>query len=486
MRDGRRPGPHFRERSVFDGLARRQVGQVDLVAHSVAVLTPSLSALGTGLALPAMVGPGFWVSTLLGFGLAGALALVLDQFASRFNAAGSLYTYVAKGLGATVALIVGVAMVLGYGVLAGFGLTGGARRLEAAWVATGGAPPAGYVGWLVVGLLVALCLVVIRRGIHCSTRAALVVESVSVLLLGVILLVWLTRYGLPGPEVFSLAGASVERIVAGAALIATLTVAFESCASLGLEADRPLRAVPASMRISLLVAGGLFFVATLVGSVQPDRRSILTWRWFAVGQEVSLLDAAALVVLGLSMVALAVCAWTVLSRLLFSFAREGILWAGLGRTDAHGVPVVATWCVLPVALAGPVVAWALGRSAPVVPGDLLRATTVIMCVTYACAALALVPFLRSLDELRPATVALPLLALVGVGGVTWQAVTREAGGVSSLPVLLLGGVAVLGLGWRVALGVARPRRVRGIGTHEEPLVADVLIPAAPEDTRDRW
>ncbi|HTW16767.1 MAG TPA: APC family permease [Nocardioides sp.] len=459
---------------------------MDLVAHSVAVLTPSLSALGTGLALPAMVGPGFWVSTLLGFGLAGALALVLDQFASRFNAAGSLYTYVAKGLGATVALIVGVAMVLGYGVLAGFGLTGGARRLEAAWVATGGAPPAGYVGWLVVGLLVALCLVVIRRGIHCSTRAALVVESVSVLLLGVILLVWLTRYGLPGPEVFSLAGASVERIVAGAALIATLTVAFESCASLGLEADRPLRAVPASMRISLLVAGGLFFVATLVGSVQPDRRSILTWRWFAVGQEVSLLDAAALVVLGLSMVALAVCAWTVLSRLLFSFAREGILWAGLGRTDAHGVPVVATWCVLPVALAGPVVAWALGRSAPVVPGDLLRATTVIMCVTYACAALALVPFLRSLDELRPATVALPLLALVGVGGVTWQAVTREAGGVSSLPVLLLGGVAVLGLGWRVALGVARPRRVRGIGTHEEPLVADVLIPAAPEDTRDRW
>ncbi len=109
MRDGRRAGPHFRERSVFDGLARRQVGQVDLIAHSVAVLTPSLSALGTGLALPAMVGPGFWLSALLGFGLAGALALVFDQFASRFNAAGSLYTYVAEGLGATVALIVGVA-----------------------------------------------------------------------------------------------------------------------------------------------------------------------------------------------------------------------------------------------------------------------------------------------------------------------------------------------------------------------------------------
>lgn len=481
MRDGRRQRPHFRERSVFDGLARRQVRQVDLVAHSVAVLTPSLSALGTGLALPSVVGPGFWVSTLLGFGLAWVLALVFDQFASRFNAAGSLYTYVAKGLGASIALVVGVAMVLGYGVLSGFGLTGGARRLQAAWVASGGDEPGEYVGWLLVLLLAAVCLFVIHRGIHWSTRAALVTEAVSVLLLGVILALWLVRYGMPGFEVFSLRGASVERIVAGATLIATLTVAFESCASVGLEADRPLRAVPASMRTSLLVAGGLVFAASLVGAVQSDRGSVLTWRWFAVGQEISRLDAAALVILGLSMVALALCAWTALSRLLFSFAREGILWPVLGRTNAHGVPVVATWCVLPVALAGPLVGWVAGRSAPEVPGDLLRATTVIMCLSYACAALALVPFLRSLDELRPATAALAALATLGVGVVTWRLVTGES---SSLAVALWCGVAILGLGWRVVLGVALPRRLRRVGTHEEPLASQVLVPAAPEGHRD--
>ncbi|MCR1785812.1 APC family permease [Nocardioides carbamazepini] len=482
MRDDRRHRPQFRDRSVFDGLARRRVDQVDLVAHSVAVLTPSLSALGTGLALPAMVGPGFWVSTLLGFGLAALLALVFDQFASRFNAAGSLYTYVAKGLGTSIALVVGVAMVLGYGALAGFGLTGGARRLEAAWIASGGDEPGEHTGLLLVLLLTAVCLFVIHRGIHWSTRAALATEVVSVSLLVVILALWLIRYGVPGPEVFSLAGASPERIMAGAALIATLTVAFESCASLGLEADRPLRAVPVSMRISLLVAGGLFFAASLVGTVQPTRDSAITWRWFAVGHQVSRLDAAALVILGMSMVALALCVWTALSRLLFSFAREGIVWAGLGLTNPRGVPVVATWCVVPVALAGPLVAWVMGRSASAASWNLLQATTVIMCITYACTALALVPFLRSLDELRPATAALAILALLGVGSVTWRWAT---GNFSSLAVSLVCGTVVLGLGWRVVLGVLLPRRLRRVGTHEEPLACDVLIPAAPEDHPDR-
>ncbi|UMG93883.1 APC family permease [Nocardioides sp. TF02-7] len=252
-----------------------------------------------------------------------------------------------RGLGPAVALVVGVAMVLAYGVLAGFGLTGGVRRLEAAWVANGGDQPGAPVGWVLLTLLVVGCVAAIHRGVHWSTRAVLVAETASVVLLCAILALWLVRHGAPGPEVLSLSGASSERVLAGAALIATLTVAFESCATVGLETDRPLRAVPGSMRTSLLVTGCLFLAANLVGTVQPDREAGYTWRWFAVGQEVSRADAAALVVLAVSMAALAVCAWMALSRLLFSFAREGVLPAGVGRTNGHGVPVVATWCALP-------------------------------------------------------------------------------------------------------------------------------------------
>lgn len=455
------------------------MGRVDLVAHSVAVLTPSLSALGTGLVLPSIVGPGFWISTLLGFGLAWLLALVLDQFASRFNAAGSLYTYVAKGLGLSVALVVGVAMVLGYGVLIGFGLTSSARRLEGAWTAAGGGEVGDQTGWLMVLLCATACLMLMRRGVHWSTRAALVTESVSVILLGTIFSVWLIRYGLPDLGVFSLDGASVHRVLAGAALIATLTVAFESCASLGLEADRPLHAVPSSMRSSLLVTGSLFFAANLVGTLRPTDGSPLSWRWFGQG-EVSRWDAVALLVLAAAMLALALCAWTALSRLLFSFAREGIVWRALGRTNAAGVPMIATWTVVPVALVVPLSSWLAGGSATATSWHLLHAATVIMCLAYACTAIALVPFVRSLDELRPGTTVLAGATLLGVSGVVADRVLREAHDGSFLAVALLVAVVGAGLVWRLVL----PRHVRQVGAHDEPRASDVLVVAGPEDSRD--
>nr|WP_301539739.1 APC family permease [Nocardioides sp. zg-DK7169] len=432
-----------------------------------------MSALGTGMVLPTMVGPGFWVSTLLGFGLAFVLALVFDEFASRFNAPGSLYTYAAKGLGATVALVVGVSLVLGYAVLAGFGLSGAARRTQAAWTAAGGGPPPALVGWALVLGLALVCGWLIHRGISRSSRAVLVIEALSLALLALIGAVWLARYGLPRLEVLSLTGADPGRILAGAALIATLTVAFESCATLGLETGRPLRTVPAAMRTSLLICGGAFLAANLLGTVHSGRESVSHWRWFNIDAPVSRPDAAVLVVLALSMVALALSASTALSRLLFSFAREGIIWPALGRTNAHGVPVAATWCALALSLTGPLLASVTAHSVALVPGQLLPATTVIMCVSYGCVAAALVPFLRSLDELRPRSAVLAATALAGVGAVTWHRITGPESGVSHVALALLGSVVVLGLAWRLTLARRAPRRSRRLGAHQEALAGDV-------------
>ncbi|AWB93319.1 APC family permease [Aeromicrobium chenweiae] len=482
MRGDPRPEtPEFGRRSAFEGLARRQVGRRDLVAHSVAVLTPSLSALGTGLALPSIVGPGFWISTVLGFGLAALLAVVFDQFSSRFTAAGSLYTYVAKGLGATVALIVGVALVLGYGILIGFGLTGGARRFEGAWTAVGGSAPDNQAGWILVLLSAATCLLVMRRGIRWSTRAAFGAETVSILLLLTIFSVWVVRYGMPSAEAFSLSGASVEHVLAGAGMIAALTVAFESCASLGLETERPQGAVPAAMRTSLLVTGGLFLTANLVGTLAPpDDGPLWNRRWFNVEAQISWPDAVALVILGVSLLALALCAWTALSRLLFSFAREGIVWSALGRTGRGGVPVIAMWCILPLALLVPFAAWVEGGSATAVSGHLLGASTTIMCVAYACAALALVPFLRTLDEVRARAVVASGLAFLGVSAVAAHRVVREAGQGSCWAAGLLGGVVVAGLAWRLAIRSRMPQGAVRVGAHDVGLVHEVLLAGGPE------
>lgn len=435
--------------ALFDGIGHRQIGRPDLVAHSVAILTPSLTALGSGLLLPRMVGPGFWISTLVGFGLAWLIVMVFDEFASRFSSAGSAYTYVAKGLGTTVALVVAVALVVGYAALMAFGFNAATNRAVLSWEAVGGGSP-GAPAWAALVLLGAgACYVVIRQGIAFSTRTTMTIEILTVGLLLVVLGHFVSRHGLPRPEVLSLEGASPARIVAGIALIAMLTVAVESCATLGLEAERPMRAVPGAMRITLLITGGLFLAANLVATTLPDTdRS--RWRWFDQSSATSPLDALVLLVLAVSMLAMALCAWTALSRLAFAFAREGMVPGVLGRTDDRGVPHVATWAVAPLGLIVPL-ATALLPDASSLTRDLLQSATVVMCLTYGFVAVALVPFLRSIDELRPRTVVLSMGTLGGVGLVATESIRQALDDGSTLCLVLMAGAVALGVLWRLAL-----------------------------------
>lgn len=469
--------PAWPERSRFEGVARRQVPRNDLVAHSVAVLTPSLSALGTGLALPALVGPGFWISTVVGYALAFVLAFVLGEFAQRFASGGSLYTFAAKGLGPTSALLVGVSVVVGYGVLVGAGVTGAVARSERAWYAFGGPEIGG--GDLLVAVLVATlaCVAIIGAGIAWASRAAYAIEAVSIATLVVVLgaLVW--RYGVPQLESLSLDGASPARIASGAALIATLTVAFESSAALGLEAGRPLRDVPRGMTGSLALTGALFAAANAVGTVLPPSVPAFSFRWFAPGEQVSPLDGLVLLVLAASFLALAFCAWNAVSRVIFSFAREGIVPAALGRTTRLGVPWLAVLVVLPAILAPPIARWLSGEAPTNASWAMLRVATCVLCVAYGLVAVALMVFLARIDESRPVTTVAASVAAAGVVGVLLERVLTEPAGARPTVIWLgvLGSVALL---WRLGLAgrLARDRVV--LGVHEVPLSSDVWVPRA--------
>lgn len=487
MTDRQRPRPslRFRERSVFDGVARREVGALDLTAHSVAVLVPSLTALGSGLAFPATVGPGFWVSTLLGFALVGLLAATFNQFSSRFTSAGTLYTFVAKGLGPSAALVVGGGLVVGYTAMIGFGLGSGSRRAEAALVAGGLDTFEGtsrQAVLLVVGAM--MCLYAISRGIHWSTRAALVVEVLSLVVLAVVLATWVGRYGWPGWEVLSLEGASPTRILVGAGLIVTLTLAFESSTSLGLETKRPHAAAPFALRWSLLLAAVLFAVANLVATARPaDAPSIFSWRWFAPGAERSWADALVLVVLAWSLVALALCVWCALARLVFSLAREGVLPGALGRVDERGIPMAAALAVTPLAVVPTVVGTLAQPDGSSFGWELKVATTVVICTAYALTAFSLVRFLGRIDELAPVPVVAALVAGTGVAavGVHELVVELRAGNHLGLG-LLLGGV-VLGVVMRLSTTRGRLPTDRYVGMHDEPVASSVVLP--PEGRADR-
>jgi amino acid transporter len=485
---GSKPSLRFRDRSVFEGVARREVGALDLVAHSVAVLVPSLTALGTGLAFPSMIGPGFWMSTLLGFGVVFLLASTFGEFSARFRSAGTLYTFVAKGLGPGPALLVAGGLVVGYGAMIGFGLADAAGRTDAALNASGFQATSGpwRVGLLfVAGVL--LCLYAMGKGIYWSSRAAMLAEAVSFVVLGVVLVAWTARYGPPSATAFSLEGASVHRILLGAATIVTLTLAFESSASLGLETKRPFRQVPFALRSSLTLAAGLFVLANVVATARPaDAPSVWSWRWLEPGAERSMGDALVLLVLAWSLIALAMCVWSALARLLFSMAREGVLPGALGWVDRRGIPLVATVAVIPVAAGPPLLATLAGADLGQFSWELKLSASVVMCVAYACAAAALPVFLRSIDEATPVPVAVAVLAGAAAAAVATNELMTELREGRQLGLALLTVSGALGL-WMWA----RSRRTSGgedryVGMHDEALVSSVLLPpSAPSDGHGR-
>jgi amino acid transporter len=302
-------------------------------------------------------------------------------------------------------------------------------------------------------------------------------EAVSFGVLGVVLVVWTSRYGPPSATAFSLEGASPGRILLGAATIVTLTLAFESSASLGLETRRPFREVPLALRSSLALAAVLFAVANLVATARPaDAPSIWTWRWISPGADRSIADALVLVVLAWSLVALAMCVWSALARLLFSMAREGVLPKVLGSVDARGIPMVATLAVLPMAVVPPLLAMLAGLELGDFSWQLKLSASVVICAAYACAAASLPLFLRSIDEVTPWPVIVAALAGISAAGVMVNELVREAREGNHLALAMLVVAGALGLGMWVWSRRASGPDDRYVGMHDEALAASVILP----------
>ncbi len=469
-------GQRLRRTSEFDGLDRRAVTGADLVAHSVAVVCPAGSALGLAFVLPTIVGPGAWLSVLIGFGVAYLLASAFGQFGSRVTAAGSLYTYAAKGVGACAALMVCLSLLLGYLVLVSFGLAAAGRRVDVGMTTLTGQTMPGWLDVAAVGVLALLCLWVIGRGIRWSTRFAFIAEALALACLGMVLVATAVVHGLPTAAHLSLAGAEPGRILAGAALIMTITVGFESAAALGVEAARPFRTVPGSLRATVLLTGAVFLLSVVINSGPAGARGATSGHWFRPGTVHSPVDGLVMLTMVLPFATLALCACTALTRLVFSLAREGLLPARLGTADPRTrTPRAATLVVLPLAFTPIAVTVATGHPVGWAAGHLLNTSTVILCVAYAITAVAVVPFLSSIDELNARAVVVALAAAAGVALLTAVVVAEDSmtgryGVLGTLSTVVLAGLA-----WWAWLRSRQPRVLARVGTHEVPLTSEVLL-----------
>ncbi|MEO3935920.1 APC family permease [Dermatophilaceae bacterium Soc4.6] len=488
--------------SPLAGLRRRSLGEVEVLAQSVSVTAPTAAIAST----PALVAASAGGATLWAYGVAivavALLTLVVRAFSARLAAPGSLYTYVAQGLGPLPGVVAGSALAVGYAVLsmattvltAWYLLALGARSGRVA-PHPGGALTVTAV--VLVGLVLTACLV---RGIGTSSRVALGVEGVAVVLVvggvvaALVTLLAGARTGLPpvggsptptAPVGTVLAdmlrgtGGDLTGLLHGAGLALASFIGFESAAALGGEARRPLVTIPRVVGRTVAVVSGLYLLAALaqllafgsdLGAQDQPMVELATTAqlpWAA-----AVLDVA----VACSGFACAAGSATALARLLFAMARERSDEAPLGVTHPRShTPHNAILASMAAVVAVPVALVLGGLDARAAFTLLLTVSTVGYVVAYVLVCLALPVFLRRLGEPVAGRGAAGLLGAV-VLGVLLVGVTLPAG--RDTPSTLLPPLVVT-LAIAVSLGRHRRRTRRDpdltarIGFYDEPVLSDL-------------
>lgn len=461
----------LRSRSPVHGLDRRNLGPVEVLAQSVSCAAPA-AAMAT---VPAIVAATAGSATVWSFVVATALALLIGscigQFTRRMAGAGSLYSLTAKGLGPGAAVASGGAVLVGYAVLVMAASTGVAIYLDALLARL--CVPAGGPGVLAAGAVAAVAAAgaLVLLGVRLSARIVLLVEAVSITLLVVVHAVLLG-----GAPVAAGAGpdAGLGGVAAGVLPALGAFIGFEAATALGVEARRPFRTIPRAVSGTAVVIGLLSLLAAVthvarsgMGDGRPEPVAVPAAQdtpWLAVALEVGI---------AASFFASTVATSTVLVRVLFSMARDGIVPRALGATHRrYRTPHVAIFLALPVAGVIPAAMLAAGMPSALVLTLLLTVSSAGYLLAYLLVCVAAPLFLRRIGELTapPAAAALviaPILLLVSGAYV----VTAFGGPVP----VVLGALLVAGLAWYAWLRLRRPWQLREIGVYDETSAADVHI-----------
>src|SRR5580693_8015081 len=236
------------------GLRTNVLGFPALFAQSVALISPTMTAV---LIIPlafASSGQGTWLAYAFGTVMLLFVVLCLNQFARRSAFAGSMYAYTAKGLGPSTGVFSGWTLIWAYYFIAVAGMCGFAvfsAQLLSALGYHGSVHP---VFFFAVSAL--LCWVIAYKDIRVSSLLTLALEGLSVTCILALAFVVLFKHGFSvDTNQLSLKGVDLRGM--GLAVVACIfsLVGFESATALGGEAKNPRRNVPRAVIASLIITG---------------------------------------------------------------------------------------------------------------------------------------------------------------------------------------------------------------------------------------
>ncbi len=245
------------------GLRKNALGFPTVLAQSIAVISPTMTAVLIIALCFSDAGNGTWLAYAFGTVMLLFVVGCLNQFAKRSALPGSMYGYTGRGLGPKAGVISGWSLIWAYlfiGVagLAGFAIF--AQQLLSGLGVHSTVPP------VIFFLLSAgVCWFIAYKDIHVSSLLTLVFEIVSVACILSFAAVVLFKHGLTiDTTIVKAKGMTFHGLSLAVVICIFSLVGFESATTLGGEAKNPLKNVPRAVVVSLLITGAFMVFMSYV------------------------------------------------------------------------------------------------------------------------------------------------------------------------------------------------------------------------------
>ncbi|MDP9636248.1 amino acid transporter [Rhodococcus sp. 06-221-2] len=457
--------------SPLSALGRKQLTPFDLLGQSMSTMAPATC----------MVFIALWMSTFE-VGSAGLVAIVgatfvmtlvafcIRQFTLRLAASGSLYSFVAHGLGKRATLTAAAVLLVGYvGVSISVLSNAGANLVKVADVSglhLGG----GSV--MIASAVVAVVVVSIAvRGVRFASRTILVIEICTLVLITALLM--------RAPVELDMTSTSTDAPIGFVLFLAMQTVlslaGFESAAFFGPEARTPLRSVSRTLLVSPLLVGALYVFAGWAG-MTGHAGTLLNAYFGGVDSGASLLLVMA--------VNIGVCSSWIAStlgfaqagsRLLFSMSIEKIVPSFLDRVHPRfRTPWAAVTLFVGVSLFG-----SLWHNPDHAPDNYDVVIEIALVLGYTMVSIAALRFLGRISEHTVWTRLCGLCAAAAGSGLLIFAVVDTARSGAWAYIAWFVALGASGAIWHLCLRRFRPESIEAIGVFDSVETAD-LLPGSAE------
>jgi amino acid transporter len=248
---------------VHHRLKSRALGFPTVMAQSVALISPTMTAV---LIIPLAFGDsgeGTWLAYAFGTIMLLFVVFCLNQFAKRSALPGSMYGYTAKGLGPAAGVMSGWSLIWCYTFIGVAGLTGfsifAAQVVSSIGIHTT-IPPV-----IFFCISAAVCWLVAYKDIKISSLLTLLFEALSVTCIVALSCVILFKHGFPTDTAqLKVHGMTLHDLSLAVVITVFSLVGFESATTLGGEARKPLKNIPRAVIASLLLTGAFMVFMSYV------------------------------------------------------------------------------------------------------------------------------------------------------------------------------------------------------------------------------